>query len=135
MLKPLREFVCAVAHTLGFTEQQVSEIEICVDEACANAIEHAYTGPYEREFPNDQRDIFIEMTFHGDELMVRVIDHGQGGDAGVHQKIRDLAEYLDNGREKFRGLGLYLMNKYMDKVTVHTAPGKGTTVEMTKYRR
>ena len=40
----IRDFVCAVARKMGFPDQRVGEIEIAVDEACANIIEHAYGG-------------------------------------------------------------------------------------------
>lgn len=133
MLKPLREFACGVAQALGFTEQQVNEIEICVDEACTNAIEHAYVKTFERDFANNEKDIYIEMTFMGNGLTVRVIDHGCGAEGGTHPRIRSLEEYIE--RDQFRGLGFYLMHKYMDRVTVHTSPGRGTTIEMTKFRK
>jgi anti-sigma regulatory factor (Ser/Thr protein kinase) len=44
-------------------------------------------------------------------------------------------EYADPDREEYRGLGLYMIHKFMDRVDVQTAPGKGTTVEMTKILR
>lgn len=135
MLKPLREFVSNVARTLGYAETQVAEVEICVDEACANAMEHAYAKSFEREFPTDARDLAIEITYTGNEMTVRVIDYGCGEEGGSHPKLRDLDEYLGEREERFRGLGMYLMHKFMDRVTVKSAPGKGTTVEMTKIRK
>ena len=136
MLGPLRTFVCSVARELGFTDAQVGEIEICVDEACANALEHAYDTGFEREFPNAERDLCLEMQFQGDELTVRIIDHGcGGGEEGIHPRIRKIEDYLERDREKYRGLGLYLIHQLMDRVDVRSAPGRGTTVEMTKFRR
>ncbi len=135
MLGPLRAFVCSVARELGFTDQQVSEIEICVDEACANAMEHAYVkGGFEREFPNATHDLCIEMQYHGDELTVRIIDHGCGTGADELARIRKIEDYLERDREQYRGLGLYLIRQFMDRVDVRSAPGQGTTVEMTKIR-
>ena len=135
MLGPLRAFVCNIARELGFTEQQVCEIEICVDEVCANCMEHAYSKTFEREFPNTSRDLFMEVHYRGDEMTVRIIDHGIGTDAKCLPRISHIEDYLEKGRENFRGLGLYLIRKFMDRVDFHSAPGKGTTVVMTKYRR
>lgn len=135
MLRPLREFVSNVARTLGFSEKQLGEIEICVDEACANAIEHAYPKGFEREFPCTERDLCIELRFRDDELVVRVIDFGCGAPNEINPRLKELDEYLGADQERFRGLGLYLMHKFMDSVTVQTTPGKGTTVEMVKVRR
>lgn len=130
MLSLLREFVCCVSRHLGFCDEQISEIEISVDEACANAIEHAYS----REFENGQ-DLTVEITYSDDELTIRVSDHGKGSHAGLDRRIQQLEEYLDSERDKYRGLGFLLMQKFMDKVNVHSQPGYGTTVEMTKIRK
>ena len=135
MLGPLRAFVSSVAHELGFTEQQVNEIEICVDEACANAMEHACSKAFEREVPNSTRDLFIEMHYQGDELKVCIIDHGVGTDEQTLPRIAHLEDYLEKGRDNYRGLGLFLIRKFMDRVDVRSAPGQGTTVEMTKFRK
>lgn len=134
MLGPLREFVANVARQLGFSEQQVHEVEICVDEACANALEHAYDTPFEREF-RDEQDLTIEISFHREELMVRIMDQGRGSNDPIRARIKHLEEYINAERDNFRGLGLYLIQKFMDRVDVRTAPGKGTTVEMTKIRK
>lgn len=135
MLRPLREFVSNVARTLGFSEKQVGEIEICVDEACANAIEHAYPKTFEREFANGGRDLCIEVQYKDDELVVRVRDYGCGASEEMKSRLRDLNDYLASDQERYRGLGLYLMHKFMDRVTVQSSPGQGTTVEMTKVRK
>ena len=74
MLRPLREFVSNVARTLGFGEKQVGEIEICVDEACANAIEHAYLGDFEREFSSCERDLCIELRFKDECVRHKTLD-------------------------------------------------------------
>lgn len=132
MLGPLREFVANVSRQLEFSEQQVHEIEICVDEACANALEHGY-APFEREFPG--RDLKIQISFHTDRLTVRITDQGCGSDMPICARIRHLEEYLDSERDNYRGLGLFLIQKFMDHVDVKTTPGKGTMVEMVKIRR
>lgn len=133
MLLPLREFVANVARQLDFSDQQVHEIEICVDEACANALEHAYTTPFEREFPG--QDITIQIQFFGEELTVRITDHGKGCDEPIHSRFKHLEEYINAERDNYRGLGMYLIQKFMDRVDVRSTPGHGTTVEMTKIRR
>lgn len=137
MLRLLRELVSSVSSHLGFSEQQCGEIEMCVDEACANAIEHAYKAVQEHPTaapppqPSEER-ICIEVYFDGEALTVRVIDTGQGLSKVLEQPLATLDNYLESGRERYRGLGFYLMNKFMDRVDVHTKPGGGTTVEMTK---
>ncbi|MCX7625427.1 MAG: ATP-binding protein [Candidatus Sumerlaeaceae bacterium] len=132
MLGLLRDFVTAVANYLGFSARETSEIEICVDEACANALEHAYKPDTNTLEPN--KELVIEICFHDGELTIRVIDHGCGI-SEPQARIASLDEYLAPEKEKFRGLGLYMIQKFMDRVNVHSEPGKGTIVEMTKVRR
>lgn len=129
LLQLLRDFVCNLARHLGFSEQEIAEIEISVDEACANAMEHAY----ESTAPGDAREVLVELYISGDSLKIRISDSGSGEPNLDHPMSMDA--YLDINREKFRGLGLVLMRKFMDEVDIRGLPGKGTVVEMTKKRR
>lgn len=137
MLGLLREFVTSVARHLGFPEDQTAQIEMCVDEACANAIEHAYRKSFDApEDPDHPHELVaVEIFFSGEELTIRVVDNGLGAESGAESRMRDLEQYIDANRESYRGLGFHLINQFMDRVDVRTAPGLGTTVEMTKFRR
>ncbi|MGB9691517.1 MAG: ATP-binding protein [Candidatus Sumerlaeaceae bacterium] len=132
MLGLLRDFVTAVATHLGFSPTETSQIEICVDEACANALEHAYGK--NANLLDQNKELTIEIFFQNGELTIRVIDHGCGI-KDPQTAISSLDDYLAAGREKYRGLGLYMMKQFMDRLVVHSEPGKGTIVEMTKVRR
>lgn len=127
LLGLLRDFICSVARHVGFCEQEIAEIEISVDEACANAMEHAYAT----EDP-ENRDVQVELYICPDRLTIRISDRGTGTPDLDHSMSMD--SYLDLDREKFRGLGLVLMKKFMDELTIHVTPGQGTIVEMTKLR-
>lgn len=129
LLSLLRDFVCSVARHLGFTEQEIAEIEISVDEACANAMEHAYSAGLSSE----NNDVQVELYLSPDRLIIRISDSGEG--TPEMDLSMSMDSYLDINREKFRGLGMVLMRKFMDEVHVHTTPGKGTVVEMTKLKR
>jgi len=127
LLGLLRDFVCTVARRLQFTEQQVAEIEISVDEACANAMEHAYA-----QGALGQTDVQVELYLSAEFMKIRITDRGTGTpDFDVPMSMDS---YLDKTREKYRGLGLVLMRKFMDDVQIIAVPGSGTTVEMTKLR-
>lgn len=127
LLGLLRDFVCSVARHIGFSEQEIAEIEISVDEACANAMEHAY----EAKNPED-RDVQVELYICPDKLTIRISDHGTGTPDLSHSMSMD--SYLDLNRDKFRGLGVVLMKKFMDELHIKATPGQGTVVEMTKLR-
>jgi anti-sigma regulatory factor (Ser/Thr protein kinase) len=136
MLGLLREFVCCVARHLGFTEKQVAEIEISVDEACANAMEHAYPSLMNCNVPDPDcvANVQLEIAFDGSAMTVCIVDQGSGTGTVSASQFGSLDDYMDPARDKYRGLGLLLMQKFMDKVDIQSAPGKGTTVQMIKYR-
>ncbi len=130
MLGLMREFICSVARHVGFTEKHVAEIEISVDEACANAMEHAYAaGPGPNE--EGEKSLHVEIQYTGEEMVVRITDHGHGTST-MPDCIQEVEAYLDTAREQYRGLGFLLMQRFMDRVEVRSSPGCGTTVEMTK---
>lgn len=131
MLNLLRGFICSVARHLEFGENQVAEIEISVDEACANAMEHGY-GKIADKNP---QDILVEILYSGDCMTIRIVDFGSGTEASSDKRVKELEQYLQEDREAYRGLGYILMQKFMDKVEVTCVPGRGTTVEMTKIRQ
>ena len=122
-LELIRYFVSRVAEMVGFNEEEVSKIELSVDEACANVIKHAYEKKSE-----NQIDIAIEIDFK--KLVIVITDHGKGFDVG---KIidGDVKEYLAEMR--VGGLGIHLIKALMDEVEYKSKPGVKTQVRIVKY--
>ncbi|MBT4603110.1 MAG: ATP-binding protein, partial [Bacteroidetes Order II. Incertae sedis bacterium] len=69
-LEDVREFVTSHAEKAEFSESEVEQLKMAVDEACANVIEHAYHG--ETEQPID-----IAVIIQPDRLTVRIRDKGR----------------------------------------------------------
>jgi len=134
LLGLLRDIVTAIARHLGFSEQEASEIEICVDEACANALEHAYKQSATTNTAERAKELSIEILYRNNALQVRVSDRGQGS-GQIQACFSNIQEYASPERSEYRGLGIYLMQRFMDEVRIHSEPGKGTTVEMIKIRK
>lgn len=122
-LELIRLFVAAVADKAGFQVDDVSKIELAVDEACANVIKHAYSKGKQKLI-----DIVIEIDYK--KLAIIITDHGKGFDV---QKIsrKDVKEYIAEMR--VGGLGIYLMKALMDEVEFNSKPGVETQVKMVKY--
>jgi serine/threonine-protein kinase RsbW len=122
-LEIIREFVAKIAGKYGFDDDDISKIELAVDEACANVIKHAYG--------NDQHKP-IDIVIKADErkLTVIVTDKGKGFDPRS-MKAPDMKEYLAEMR--VGGLGLYLMEALMDEVDFDIKPGKRNQVKLVKY--
>jgi PAS domain S-box-containing protein len=90
------------------SDSESYDIILACNEACANAIEHAY-GP---------GDALVEIyaALSGDEVAITVRDSGRWREA----------------RGDNRGRGLGLMETLMDSVNIVTAAGTGTQVSMTR---
>jgi serine/threonine-protein kinase RsbW len=122
-LEIIREFVSRVARKVGFKDDDVGKIELAVDEACANVIEHAYQK-------DDKQPIDIVIQIDYQKFTVIITDRGRGFNS---KKIKtpDMKEYL--AQMRVGGLGIYLMRTLMDEIDFDVKPGKRNQVKMSKY--
>ena len=123
-LSIVRKFVADIAERVGFEKEDVANIQLAVDEACTNAIKHAYTDNGEQHF------IQLRMKTDAVKLTIEIVDNGKGintqelPDADVQRRVQQYRR---------GGLGIYLMNQLMDEVSFNVKPGKRTSVRMIKY--
>jgi serine/threonine-protein kinase RsbW len=122
-LELIRNFVSAVARKVGFDDDDVSKIELSVDEACTNVIEHAHHRDARQDL-----DVAIKIGF--EKFTVVVTDRGKGF-RFKDVKVPDMNTYLAELR--VGGLGIYLMKTLMDEVEYHSSPGRKNEVRMVKY--
>src|SRR5262245_27695795 len=66
-IRPVRELVAGIAREHGLPERGAGDLELCVHEAMANVLEHAYGG---QAGPVD-----VSVDDLGDSLAVVVSDH------------------------------------------------------------
>ena len=116
-----RSVVGAFATQLDPTLEEVADIKTAVSEAVTNAIVHAY--------PKEAGEIIIKASLTGHALIVMIADQGVG--------IKDIRQarqpfFSTAGDESRSGMGFTVMETFMDEVSVTSAPGQGTVVEMTK---
>jgi len=122
-LELIRMIISTVAEKVGFNPDDVSKIELAVDEACANVIKHAYSKDLKQPI-----DVAIEIDYK--KMSIVVTDHGKGFDFAKMPRT-DVKEYLAEMR--VGGLGIYLMKALMDEVEFNSKPGMKTQVKMVKY--
>ncbi len=122
-LERIAEFVTAAALRLGLNEQQAFEIQMAVDEACANVIQHAYG-------PGVAGDVSIRCQVEGDDFVVTIRDHGRAFDPGQVAEP-DLACPLEE--RQIGGLGLFFMRKLADRVVYRTC-SSGNELKLHKRR-
>lgn len=122
-LAEIRSFVAKHAHEHGFSERQISDIQLAVDEACTNIIKHAYSFDSTKKFT-------IELEFDGSQLSITLTDRGQGFNPDRYKKP-DLKKQIE--KKKRGGMGVYLIKSLMDDVS-YSANTDKNVLRMSKTR-
>ncbi len=117
----IREFVTDIAKKSGFNEDAIGDIEIAVDEACANVIKHAYRN-------DDSKTIEITVETNGRKLTILIRDSGPGFNPATLETPQERLQKHARG-----GLGIALIKRVMDEVTFDMNPGIKNQVRMVKY--
>ena len=133
----IREFVTAVAHKMGFPAEHVGQIEIAVDEACANIIEHAYGSKsvpgrviVARNMGAGAPAITLRVSAYSDRIEVRILDHGPDFAMNGLGEL-DLSEYVSGDRKRW--MGTFIIRNFMDEVHHTYRPGEGNELVLVKY--
>jgi serine/threonine-protein kinase RsbW len=122
-LELIRNFINGVAKKVGFDSEESNKIELAVDEACTNVIEHAYQHDETKDI-----DIAIKIDYH--KITVIVTDKGKSFNMR-EVELPNMQSYLAELR--VGGLGIYLMKTLMDEVDYRSKPGVKNEVRMVKY--
>lgn len=117
-----RSAAAAFASQCDPTVKEISEIRTAVSEAVTNAIVHGYR--------NCSGQVELHMRqYSGGLLTISIRDKGTGID-DIPRAMTPL--FTTAPDEERSGLGFSVMESFMDRVTVKSAPGKGTTVTLEK---
>lgn len=115
-----RSVISAFAAQLDPSVSEIGEIKTAVSEAVTNCIVHAYRG-------TSGKIELLARHLDGNVLYIKIRDNGCGI-TDIEQAMTPL--YTSAPEEERAGLGFALMENFMDKVTVRSTEGKGTTVVM-----
>lgn len=121
-LPRISEFVVGAAGTAGLSDEAVYAVEMAVDEACTNIIEHAYGG-------EGRGDIECTCQIKHGKLTITLRDHGYPFDPSSVPEP-DVNAALEERQEG--GLGLYLIQKLMDEVQFEFTSDSGNVLTMVK---
>ena len=114
-----RAAAAAFAAQLDPTLDELGDIKTAVSEAVTNCIVHAY--------PDSLGKVTMRLRIlGGDTLEISVKDSGRG----IEDVARAREPLFTTGGEERSGMGFTIMESFMDKLTVRSKPGKGTTVTM-----
>ena len=116
-----RSCAACYAAQLDPTLDELADIKTAVSEAVTNAIGHAY--------PDTLGKITLRMRLlENNELELQIKDTG----VGIPDVEQARTPLFTTGNEERSGMGFTIMESFMDKLTVRSVPGKGTTVTMKK---
>jgi serine/threonine-protein kinase RsbW len=114
--------VSRLAESAGFDEGALYEIQLAVDEVCANVVQHAYEG-------SEPGHMEISCLLEDQTLTIRVRDWGWGFDPnGV--EVPDIEAPLEE--RTLGGLGLFIVRNVMDHVKFTFDPELGNELMMSK---
>lgn len=105
-LAKVRAFVAENALVHGFSQKEVDEIRLAVDEAFTNIIKHAYN------FDNEKK-VSLKTGSEEAAFWISICDEGKPYDPTSY-KEPNIAERIKEGKRG--GVGVYLIKKLMDKV-------------------
>jgi stage II sporulation protein AB (anti-sigma F factor) len=116
-----RATAAAFASQIDPTLEELGDIKTAVSEAVTNAIVHAY--------PDTVGTVTMRLRLlEGNVLEIMVRDRG----CGIPDIKQAMEPMFSTGGEERSGMGFTIMDSFMDGLRVRSAPGKGTTVTMSK---
>ncbi len=118
-IAPIRRQIEAFVQGHGFDDRATGEIGLCVNEAIANIIRHAYRGKADQP-------IEVTASVVDDEFEVSLRDWGEGIQPGPLPEHKN--DPMNPG-----GLGLICLGRMMDRVAF-TPQNPGMLLEMSKKR-
>lgn len=116
------DFVTQQARAAGFDERALYQIQVAVDEACANIVDHAYAGM-------ESGDMEVSCCLNDATFVIRVRDWGTSFDPDA---IADPDRDAPLEERALGGLGLFLIRQFMEGVQYTFDPKLGNELVMTK---
>ena len=116
-----RAVTAAFAARLDPTLEELGDVKTAVSEAVTNCIVHAY--------PDTIGLITLRLrALEGGVLEITVKDSGRG----IDDVDRARQPMFTTGGADRSGMGITIMESFMNTLSIRSAPGRGTTVKMRK---
>ncbi len=121
-LSLIRDFITEVAGNVGFSDVEVEELRLAVDEACANVIIHGY---------GDSDGVLIISTeFRESKLTISIHDQAKQFDPIAAGVGTDIDAPLD--MRTLGGMGIIMIKQSADTVEYKRGKNGGNTLILTK---
>ena len=125
-LAQVRDLVSRGVQEGDFPAHFLNRLQIAVDEAVTNIIEHGYA-----EQPRGSAAIELHIDVNQERFRIEIVDHGQTFDPNQLSDV-DIQVHVSAGRAG--GLGVFLMRKIMDQVDYHYKAGTKNQLVLVKLR-
>ena len=126
----IRTLIGDLARQVGFPEDEVAKIEMAVDEACSNVIEHAYAPHKQWLWKHPEPQIHLHISTTENRLIIEINDHGQRFDFASYNPV-DITRRVDE--MKTDGYGVAIMRQFMDEVSYSSNDQTGNTLRLVKH--
>lgn len=123
-LSQVRDLVSRGVSVGDFPGHYLNRLQIAVDEAVTNIIEHGYAG-----HPRGSAHIEITVDVDTERFRIQIIDNGMSFDPNQMTDV-DIQSHVAAG--KAGGLGVFLMRKIMDQVDYQYQSGKMNQLTLVK---
>lgn len=130
-LSVVRQAVASIAHVMGFDDVEILQLQMAVDEACNNVIEHG-AGACRSGDAGAARPGSIRLKFNASpEKLVMQVQDRCSRFSPLERELPDLEQYFRSPTN--RGLGLVILRKFVDEVHHSYRSDLGNTLSLTKY--
>lgn len=119
----VRTVVTSLARAAHLPGDEVDKVEIAVDEACTNVLDHAYRNV------SPKPAIDLEIHISEGQFIVDVIDYGKPFDFKAYVPPRFPDHWMEG---QTRGVGLYLIRQCMDETIYDQLPGNANRFRLIK---
>jgi anti-sigma regulatory factor (Ser/Thr protein kinase) len=114
-LHTISQFVHSIGHRLRLTERTLFHLDLAIEEAAANIVDHAY--------PADQAgEMLLRAEVIGDALRITFTDWGLPLDPSA---VKPFDIHTPIAARSTGGMGLHFIHSLMDSVVRETAPTPG----------
>lgn len=124
-LSLVRRMLIHLSEMAGFPEEDIGQIEIAVDEACTNVIEHGY------RVVQPKPPVRVEVRFNEEKLVVDIVDEGAPFNFEKHI-MPVFPDHWDQGHT--RGVGLFIIKECMDESSYTQLPDQKNRLRLVKRR-
>ncbi|GAB4409130.1 MAG: hypothetical protein Fur0044_02580 [Anaerolineae bacterium] len=123
-LAQISDFIEQAALQAGLDDRGVYAIQMAVDEACTNIIEHAYGG-------EGKGQIRLTCAVQKDGLQVVIYDQGAAFDP---DQVPELNTQAPQGERQPGGMGLFFIRKLVDQAEFKFGASQGNQLTLFKRR-